>query len=125
MESVTPPIDALAFELLRADFGAEMDCDASAAAMLIERASAHRASQAQHDRSAVVAGRGEELALETIEAHRAFAPCFARALGGKRRESRGPARASGFHSSAVRARRSNRPRSASRIRVAEPGNDAG
>ena len=55
-----------------------------AAAMLIERAGAHaRASQAQHYRSAIVARRGEELALEAIKAHRAFAPCFARALGGK------------------------------------------
>src|SRR5208337_4173340 len=31
----------------------------------------------------MVAGRGEELALEAIEPHRAFTPSFARALGGK------------------------------------------
>ena len=77
-------IDAFAFELLRAHLGAQVDCDTSAAAMLIERAGAHaRASQAQHYRSAVVAWRGEELALEPIKAHRAFAPCFACAFGGK------------------------------------------
>ena len=52
--------------------------------MLIERARAHaRASQAQHHRPAIVAGRREELALETLHPHRAFAPCFARALGRK------------------------------------------
>src|SRR5208283_4838977 len=78
------PIHALALELLRAHLGAQVDRDASAPAMLIERTCAHaRASQAEHDRAAVVAGRGEELALEAIQSHRAFTPCFARALGGK------------------------------------------
>ena len=77
-------VDALSFELLRAYFGAEVDGEASRAAMLIERTGAHAgASQAQHHWSAIVARCGEELALEAIEAHRAFAPCFARALGGK------------------------------------------
>ena len=69
--------------------------------MLIERTSAHaRASQAQHYRPAVVAGRGEELALEAIEAHRAFAPCFARALGGKAANRAGQLAHQGF----IRAR---------------------
>ena len=77
-------IDALALELLRAHFGAQVNRQASTSAMLIEWASAHaRASQAQHYRPAIVARRGKELALEAIEAHCAFAPCFARALGGK------------------------------------------
>ncbi len=74
-------VDAFTFELLCVHLGTEVNCDTSAAAMLIERAGAHAgASQAQNYRSAIVAGRGEELALEAIEAHRAFAPCFARAL---------------------------------------------
>jgi len=77
-------VNALALELLRAHLGPQMNGEASAAAMLIERPGAHAgASQAQHYRSAIVTRRGEELALQTIEAHRAFAPCFARALGGK------------------------------------------
>jgi hypothetical protein len=75
------PFDALAFELLRAHLGTQMHRDASSPAMLIERAGAHAgASQAQHHRSAIVAGRGEEFALEAVEAHRALAPSLTRAL---------------------------------------------
>src|ERR1017187_5674013 len=62
------PIHALALELLRAHLGAQVDREASAPAMLIERTGTHaRTSQAQHDGSAVVAGRGEKLALEAIQ----------------------------------------------------------
>ena len=69
--------------------------------MLIERTCAHAgASQAQHHGSAIVAGRGEELALEPIESHRAFAPCFARALGGKAANRAGQLAHQGF----IRAR---------------------
>src|SRR3984885_12460618 len=78
------PIDTLALKLLRAHFGAQVNRQASTPTMLVEWASAHaRASQAQHYRPAIVARRSKELALEAIEAHRAFAPCFARPLGGK------------------------------------------
>jgi hypothetical protein len=86
MESVgrQGSVDALALKLLSANLGAQVDGDTSRAAMLIERTSAHAGtSQAQHYRPAVVAGRGEEFALEAIKAHRAFTPCFTRALGGK------------------------------------------
>jgi hypothetical protein len=94
-------IDALALELLRAHFSTQVDCDTSAAAMLIEGAGAHAgASQAQYYRSAIFAGRGEELALEAIKAHRTFAPCFARALGGKAANRAGQLAHQGF----IRAR---------------------
>jgi hypothetical protein len=95
------PIDTLALKLLRAHFGAQVNRQASTPTMLVEWASAHaRASQAQHYRPAIVARRGKELALEAIEAHRAFAPCFARALGGK-----APNRASQLaHQGFIRAR---------------------
>src|SRR5216684_7908493 len=72
-------VDAFSLELLRAHLGAEVDGKASRTAMLIERTGAHAgASEAQDHRAAIVARRGKELALETLQAHRAFAPRFAR-----------------------------------------------
>jgi hypothetical protein len=77
-------VDAFSLELLRADFGAQVNGEASRSAMLIERTGAHAgASEAQDDRAAIATRRGEELVLETLQAHRAFAPRFARTLGGE------------------------------------------
>ncbi len=90
-------VDAFSFELLRADLGAQVDGEASRAAMLIERAGAYAgASKAKHHRTAIVAGCGKELALETLHAHRAFAPCFARALGRKSADRAGQLAHQGF-----------------------------
>ena len=77
-------VGAFSFELLRAHFGAQMHWEASRSAMLIERTGAHAgAPEAQDHRASIETRCGEELALQPLQAHRAFAPRLARALSGE------------------------------------------